>query len=115
MVAFGVENNGEVFALLDNGQKATVGTIGLALFANPEALARNSGTLWQETISAGDPVVGTPAIGRFGSLQTGALELSTADMAADFIRLISLQRGFQGSARIVSSIDELLQEIVNLA
>jgi len=114
VVSFGVETDGSVFALLDNGQQATVGTLALAIFSNPEALSRRSGSLFVESINSGDPVVGTPSSGRFGAIQTGALELSTSDLAGDFIKLISLQRGFQGSSRIINSIDDLLNELVNI-
>ena len=48
-------------------------------------------------------------------LEAGTLELSTADLAADFIKLISFQRGYQGSSRIITNINDLLNEIINLA
>ena len=115
VVGFQIEENGNVFAQLDNGQTATIGIVALAAFANPEGLRRVGGSLYSETTAAGEPVIGRPNTGNFGSIESGALELSNADIASDFIKLISLQRGFQGSSRIITNINDLLNEIVNLA
>lgn len=115
VVSFNIEADGTVFALLDNGQTADLGKIALATFANKEGLARVTGSLWSESVTSGEPVIGTPNTGQFGALQGGALELSNSDIASDFIKLVSLQRGFQSSARIITTIDDLLNEIVNLA
>lgn len=115
VTSFNVEEDGTLFALLDNGNTASVGKIALATFANPEGLSRTGDSLFIESSESGEPVVGTPAAGRFGALEAGALELSTSDIAADFIKLISLQRGFQSSSRIITNIDDLLNEIISLA
>lgn len=115
VVGYSIEKDGSLRAQLDNGQSALVGTIGLATFANNEGLKRVGNSLYTQTAASGEPIVGTPSVGTFGLLESGALELSTSDLAGDFIKLISLQRGFQGSSRIVSSISDLLNEVVNLA
>lgn len=115
VISFNVEQNGNLFALLDNGQTTTIGTIALANFANSEGLQRVGGTLYLNSSASGEPVVGRPDTGQFGAIEAGALEISTADIAGDFVRLISLQRGFQGSARMITSINDLLQEIIQLA
>ena len=115
VVGFTVQEDGTLFAQLDNGQTASIGKIALATFANAEGLRRVGNSLFAETANSGEPVIGTPNTGTFGALTAGALELSTADIAADFIKLISLQRGFQGSSRIITNINDLLKEIVNLA
>ena len=115
VVGFSIEPTGTLFAQLDNGQTSSIGTVALANFANPEGLRRQSGSLFAETTTSGAPVVGNPGTGTFGQLQSGALELSNADIAGDFIKLISYQRGFQGSSRMITSINDLLNEIINLA
>ncbi len=115
VVSFNVEKDGTLFALLDNGQTSAVGKLGLASFANPEGLKRQGESLFTNSSASGSPVYGTPDTGQFGGIQAGALELSTADIAGDFIKMISLQRGFQGSSRIITSINDLLQEVMNLA
>jgi flagellar hook protein FlgE len=115
VVGYNVTRNGDLVAQLDNGQTALIGTIALATFANNEGLRRIGGSLYATSSDSGEPIIGVPGVGTFGIIESGALELSTADMAADFIKLISLQRGFQGSSRIISSISDLLNEVVNLA
>lgn len=115
VIGFNVEPDGTLFAQLDNGQTASIGTVGLSIFANAEGLSRVGNSLFAQTSRSGEPVIGTPNTGTFGALEAGALELSTADIAGDFIKLISIQRGFQGSSRIITNIDDLLNEIINLA
>lgn len=115
VTGFSVSSEGLLFAQLDNGQTSNIGTIALASFSNPEGLTRKGNSLFTESQDSGAPVYGKPNVGSFGAIQSGALELSTSDLASDFIKLISLQRGFQGSSRVVSSINDLLNEIVNLA
>lgn len=115
VTGFSVQGDGTLIAKLDNGQTSSIGVIALASFANGEGLQRLGNSLFAESTDSGEAVIGNPGVGIFGSLQSGSLELSTADLAADFIKLISLQRGFQGSSRIISSINDLLNEVVNLA
>lgn len=115
VIGFSIESNGTLFAQLDNGQTASIGVVALANFANAESLKRVGGSVFAETVQSGEPVVGRPKTGTFGALESGALELSNSDIAGDFIKLISLQRGFQGSSRIINNINDLLSEIINLA
>ena len=115
VVSFTVENGGELIAQLDNGQTSTIGTIALSTFANVEGMKRVGDSLYKESTTSGEPVVGTPGAGTFGGIAAGSLELSTSDIASDFIKLISFQRGFQGSSRVITSINDLLDEIINLA
>jgi flagellar hook protein FlgE len=115
VVSFSVDPSGLVFAQLDNGRTAAIGSIGLATFGNIEGMRRVGSSLYAETTRSGEPVIGTPGTGIFGGIQGGALELSTSDLASDFVKLISLQRGFQGSSRVIGNINELLNEVINLA
>ncbi|HMO18558.1 MAG TPA: flagellar hook protein FlgE [Oligoflexia bacterium] len=115
VVGYSVSPDGSLEAQLDNGQRALVGTIALASFANSEGLRRVGNSLFAQSRASGEPIIGSPNVGTFGRLESGALELSTSDLASDFIKLISLQRGFQGSSRVVGSISDLLNEVVNLA
>jgi flagellar hook protein FlgE len=115
VVGFSIGDDGTLSAQLDNGEVATIGTIALAIFANTEGLARLGNSLFAETSNSGEAVIGQPDTGTFGRLESGALELSNSDIASDFIKLISLQRGFQGSSRVITNIDDLLNEIINLA
>lgn len=109
-----IENNGDVFAVLDNGQTATIGTLALANFANTEALKRLGGQLYQQSVESGAPVVGTPESGTLGALESGSVELSTVDIANEFVALITLQKNFQANARVITTINQLMSEIIQL-
>ncbi|MCB0319506.1 MAG: flagellar hook protein FlgE [Bdellovibrionales bacterium] len=110
-----IEADGTIFALLDNGESTTIGVLGLVNFANPEGLKRVGSNLLARTNRSGEPVQGTPGSGTLGNVLSGSIELSTTDTAAEFVKLITLQRGFQANARIITSIDQLLNEIIQLA
>jgi len=110
-----IEKDGQIFALLSNGQSATIGTIGLTNFSNPEGLTRIGNNLLQQSASSGEPIVGRPESGTFGSISAGSLELSTVDIANEFVKLITIQRGFQANSRIITTINQLLNDIIQLA
>lgn len=110
-----VDEDGTVSTILDNGQEAIIGKIALANFANPEALSRVGGQLLQKSTQSGEPVVGTPDTGTFGVLAAESVELSTVDIADQFVKLITLQRGFQANSRIITTVNQLLAELIQLA
>jgi flagellar hook protein FlgE len=83
------------------------------VFTNPGGLERIAG-VWRETPNSGLAQVGIPGAGGRGLMSSGTLEMSNVDLAEEFTRLIIAQRGFQGNARVVTTADEILQEVVNL-
>ncbi|GGI06705.1 flagellar basal-body rod protein FlgF [Egicoccus halophilus] len=99
-----------------NGQNQVLGQIQLARFPNPGGLTRVGNGLFDAGDAAGAVVLGAPgdAAQGLGGLQSGTLEMSNVDLAAEFTNLILAQRGFQANARTISTSDELLQELVNL-
>lgn len=115
VTSISIGKDGQVNALLDNGQSATIGTIGLVNFANSEGLVRAGKNLLQQSRDSGEPVVGRPTNGTFGAVQSGTVELSTVDIANEFVKLITLQRGFQANSRIITTINQLLNDIIQLA
>jgi flagellar hook protein FlgE len=110
-----VSGDGRITALLTNGQNSNLGQIALANFPNQEGLARLTGNLLAASTASGEAIIGKPQAGTFGSIKSGTLELSTVDIAAEFVRIITLQRGFQASSRIITTINQLLNEIIQLA
>lgn len=110
-----VSSDGQITALLTNGQNSSLGQIAIANFANQEGLARLSGNLLAASTLSGAAIVGRPETGNYGSVKSGTLELSTVDIASEFVRIITLQRGFQASSRIITTINQLLNEIIQLA
>ena len=110
-----IRKSGQVYALLSNGQNALVGTLALANFASPQGLVRVGNSLLQQSGESGEPVIGKAQTGTVGAIQAGSVELSTVDIADEFVKLITLQRGFQASSRIITTINQLLNDIVQLA
>jgi flagellar hook protein FlgE len=115
VTSISVGMDGAVSALLTNGQVSQIGTIALANFSNPEGLTRLGGNQLGVSVASGDPIYGKPSTGTFGKLQAGNVELSTVDIASEFVRIITLQRGFQASTRIVTTINQLLNDVIQLA
>lgn len=95
------------------GARVQAGTISLAQFPNEEGLTRVSGNRWIADPASGAEIVGTPG-GNFGVTTSGTLEMSNVDLANEFTQMIVSQRGFQANSRVISTSDEMLQDLVNL-
>lgn len=111
---FTISANGEVVGIFTNGERKTLATIGLADFDNPAGLLKLGGNMFIDTPNSGTPKTGAPSTGSFGDLNPGALEMSNVDLSLEFTDMISTQRGFQANSRIITTTDEMLQELVNL-
>jgi flagellar hook protein FlgE len=96
------------------GTRTTAGTISLAKFPNDEGLLRLSGNRWAAHPSAGPEQVGTPDGTTFGSTIGGTLEMSNVDLASEFTSMIVAQRGFQANSKVITTADEMLQDLVAL-
>ena len=92
----------------------TVGWITLAKFANPSGLTSVGSNKWQASVNSGTELVDTPTNQGLGSIASGALEMSNVDLATEFTEMIRAQRGFQANTRVITTSDEVLQELVNL-
>lgn len=112
--SFNISSAGEVVATFTNGERETLATLGLALFDNPPGLQKMGSNLFIDTPNSGDPRIGTPGVGSFGALVPGALEMSNVDLSQQFTEMITTQRGFQANSRVITTTDEMLQELVNL-
>lgn len=96
------------------GQRVTAGYLALAKFSNEGGLERAGGSLWLSSASSGAPTVGTPSTQGYGQTISGMLEMSNVDLATDFTTMITAERGFQANSRVISTADEMLQDLVNL-
>ena len=110
-----IGGDGRVVALLSNGQTSTLGQLALASFPNQEGLQKLGSNLLGTSTASGDAVIGRAESGSFGSIKAGTQELSTVDIASEFVKIITLQRGFQASSRIITTINQLLNDIIQLA
>jgi flagellar hook protein FlgE len=111
---YSIGQTGEINAVFTNGQNKVIGRIALAVFKNPAGLEKTSENMYQLTPNSGDAIVGLPGDGSMGSLNPGTLEMSNVDISREFTEMISTQRGFQANSRIITTSDEMLQELVNL-
>lgn len=112
--SFTISSKGEVIGIFTNGERKTISTLGLADFDNPAGLLKVGGNRFSDTPNSGTPKLGSPSAGSFGSLTPGALEMSNVDLAAEFTDMITTQRGFQANSRVITTSDEILQELVSL-
>jgi len=106
--------DGTIVGTYNNGQTKPIAMLAIANFSNTEGLERVTGSNWRETVNSGLAQIGTTGTGGRGQIAPGTLEMSNVDLALEFTQLIRSQRGFQANSRVVTSSDELLQEIVNL-
>ena len=90
--------------------------ITMAKFPNESGLQREGGNRFSVSNNSGAALVSTPgdAAQGFGFLTTGAIEMSNVDLAQEFTNLITAQRGFQANSRVITTADDMLQELVNL-
>lgn len=109
-----IAQDGVMTGIFTNGQTRGVGQIALAKFLAPTELTKMGKNLYAESTDSGQPVISTPGTSGTGQVMSNTLELSNVDLAEEFVRMIISQRGFQANSRIVSTSDELMQELVNL-
>jgi flagellar hook protein FlgE len=107
-------SDGMVSLVYSNGMVEQVGQLGLARFTNPSGLVRAEGTAFLAGLNSGEAQIGAAGTGGRGSVASGYLEASNVDMAQEFTNMILAQRGFQASSRVITTSDEILQELVNL-
>ncbi|HZO36566.1 MAG TPA: flagellar hook-basal body complex protein [Solirubrobacteraceae bacterium] len=96
------------------GVRQTAGYISLAKLPNEAGMERSGASRWATSPSSGAEIVGTPGAGVYGKTISGAVEMSNVDMATEFTNMITAQRGFQASSRVISVADQMLQDLVNL-
>lgn len=111
---FSIGPTGEIFGIFTNGMSKVIGQIALAVFKNPAGLEKTAENMFQVTPNSGDPIIGLPGSSGLGALNSGTLEMSNVDISREFAEMISTQRGFQANSRIITTSDEMLQELVNL-
>ncbi|GAA2579685.1 flagellar hook protein FlgE [Dactylosporangium fulvum] len=112
--SFTINPDGQLVGIFSNGNKQTVAQLALANFNNPPGLEKAGDSLYRFTVNSGLAQVGAPGTVGLGTLQSGAVEMSNVDLAQEFTNLIVAQRGFQANSKVISTSDEVLQELVNL-
>ncbi|MBM7716473.1 flagellar basal body rod protein FlgG [Siminovitchia sp. FSL H7-0308] len=101
-------------SFMRNGTPGTAGVIGVARFPNNGGLEKSGESFYIPTEASGPPAHGQPLENGAGKLLSGRLEMSNVDLSEEFTEMIIAQRGFQSNSRIITTSDEILQELVNL-
>jgi flagellar hook protein FlgE len=114
VVGVSVDKEGVVTALFDNGLNRAVYKLPLATFLNPDGLTRMQGNAYGISDFSGTFAMVEANSGGAGSFAPSTLEGSTVDLAAEFTKLITTQRAFSASTRVITTADEMLNELTNL-
>ena len=112
--AISVDTEGVLTGHYSNGRVIPLWMVGLANFNAPEMLDKAGGNLYRETTHSGPPVTGKPGTNGLGSIAPNSLEQSNVDLGEQFVKMITIQRGFQADARIITVTDTMLDELLNL-
>ena len=109
-----VGTDGAITGQYSNGQVIPLYRVALAKFQNNQALFKVGGNLFRETRLSGDPITGKPGSAGLGSISPNSLEQSNVDIASEFVKMITTQRGFQANSKIITVTDQMLAELINL-
>lgn len=110
-----INNDGIVTGVYTNGQNRTLGQIAMARFEATERLSKVGENQFRETIESGQPLIGKANTNGRGTYMTKSLEGSNVDIAKEFVDMIKAQRGFQASAKTITSANEMLDEVIKIA
>ncbi|MEW6105288.1 MAG: flagellar hook protein FlgE [Bacillota bacterium] len=111
---FAVDSDGIITGIYSNGQYRTLAQVVLANFSNPGGLLRMGGGFYQVSPNSGAPIIGEPMKDGKGKIIGGAIEMSNVDLAKQFTDMIISQRGFQANSRVITTADEMLQDLLSL-
>jgi flagellar hook protein FlgE len=114
LVSFSVGQDGLISGVFSNGRTQALGQMALANFADPSGLIKQGGSLFTTSANSGLPQIGVAGVGGRGTLTGGTLEGSNVDLGQEFTNMILAQRGFEANAKVITTSDELLQDLVNL-
>jgi flagellar hook protein FlgE len=112
--SFTIGADGLITGNFSNGLTRVLGQIALSVFPNPGGLERIGANMWRGSDNSGQPVTGAPRSGSQGSVTAGFLEQSNVDVGNEFSDLIVTQRGFQANTKVVTTVDEMMQDLINM-
>jgi len=108
------DSSGKIFGVFTNGQRRALFQVALAKFPNDAVLSHNGNNLLKETIASGSPVLGLPGVGGMGTISPFALEQSNVDLAAEFVKLIIVQRGYEANSKTILTTDQMLSSLMQV-
>lgn len=109
-----VDQDGNIFGVFSNGQSRIVGQYALATFNSEEGLGRQGGSMFAETIGSGQATIGMPGAGGRGLIAGGYVEGSNVNITNEFVDLIQAQRGFQANSRVINTLNQTFQDLLQI-
>jgi len=109
-----VDVDGVITGSYSNGQLIPLYRVGLAKFQNEDGLFKEGGNLYSQTRESGDATTNKPGTAGLGSIAPNALEQSNVDIAAELVKMITTQRGFQANSKVITVTDQMLAELINI-
>jgi flagellar hook protein FlgE len=110
----GLSNGGVIEATFSDGTQAAVGQLAMASVRNPDSLVAEGNNNFSATADTATPVIGLPGTGGNGQIEGGSIEASTVDLATELTNLIVYQRAYEANSKVVTSVDQLSQDTINL-
>ena len=114
LVSYSIGSDGRIDGTFSNGQTQALGQILLASFANQQGMARIGSNEFEATLSSGPANIGVAGTGGRGTISGGALEASNVDISTQFANLIVAESGYQANAKVVTTLDTVIQDTINL-
>ncbi len=109
-----VDVDGLITGVYSNGQVLPLYRIALAKFQSVQGLYKEGGNLYRETRESGPATTSLPGSNGLGNIAPNSLEQSNVDIANEFVKMITTQRGFQANSKIITVTDQMLSELINL-
>ena len=109
-----INGDGNIVASFTNGTVKNIARLAVADFTNYKGLLRKGSTLYAGTRESGPPLFNKPGVGGMGTISSSMLEESNVDIAAQFIRMIVIQRGYQANSKVISTTDEMLAQLLSV-
>ncbi|WP_404479385.1 flagellar hook protein FlgE [Novosphingobium sp. BL-52-GroH] len=109
-----ISDTGVVSAVFDDGTSRAIYQLPIATFQNPDGLTRISGNAYLVSQDSGNVAINEPGLVGGGTISAGMLEASNVDLAAEFSNMILFQRAYSASSKIITTVDDMLQEVSNL-
>jgi len=114
LTSYNIGSDGKLRGIFSDGVQRDMAQLAIADFTNPMGLEKVGETSYRASANSGAPQIDIAGAGRRGTLIAGALEMSNVDLAAEFTNLILAQRGFQASSRVITTSDQVLEDLVNI-
>ena len=109
-----IANGGAITAQFSNGNQVVIGQLALASVSNPDSLISVGENNFQVGADTATPVIGVPGTGTLGTVEGGALESSTVDIATEFTNLIVYQNSYEANSKVISTLDQITQNLLNM-